>query len=207
MDDYNNEIKELVKDLTFEENLTFALTCINRVKHFPKYLLNSDTYAIQYIEEIHDIPRKNIIPILDEIVNKININPLEIKNNEIIEKIEVLDKLCVHSDEDGSIENSLFLNYLIILHYTLMYIKEKKYENIYWCSNNTIEMVDTMEYNRFCKKNKSCNDKEIYDYLDIIGKNEVEKQKEIIETIKRNQITLNEYIERNMIDFEIIEEK
>ena len=86
MDDYNGEIKQLVKELTFEENLNFALSCINRLKHLLQCILNSDTYALQYLEEIQNISRESIEKILNELSEEINSESLNISSKAINEK-------------------------------------------------------------------------------------------------------------------------
>ena len=202
MNDFNGETKKLINELSFEQNITFALTCINRLKQLPKIIINSGTYAIQYLEETQNISPNTIENILNEITDKINKETLDIKNDEIEEKMEMLEKLCVDTEEDGSTEGTLFLNYLIILRHILLYIKDRNCEDIYWCSNNFIDIVDAMEYEKYYKGNENCDDKKIDKYIDLMTKNEMEKQRQIIKIIKEgHKKILVEYVEENKIEY------
>ena len=208
MNEYNSEIKKLVNELTFEENLNFALSCINRLKHLPHCIINSGTYALQYLEEVENISKEAIEKTLNELSEEVNNESLNISNKAINEKIKILDKLMVDTEEDGSTAGGVFLNYLIIMQHILSYINEKTYENVYWCSTQLLEIIDAIEHEKYYIENESCVDKEASKFVDLILEKEMEKQKQIIKIIRKgSKKILNEYVERNFINFDIIGKK
>jgi hypothetical protein len=85
------KIYDSINSLSFEQNIMFALACINRLSHLPQLFINSKTYGIEYLNEI--IPKDKIENILNEIINKIYYN--QIKTDETDAEIEILEKLLL----------------------------------------------------------------------------------------------------------------
>jgi hypothetical protein len=199
---FNEEIKDLIKELTAEQNIIFALTCINRLKHLPQLFINSESYGIKHLDQI--IPKNTIENILNEIINKLYNEPLKIKHNKLNKNIELLEKLLLDDEiETGALKN-IFFYYVIIIIHILSYIKNNKYDEIYWCSNAVLEILNQMEYERYNNEHKNCIDSEVLEYVDLMIKNEMGKEKQIIKIIKTgNKKILDEYIKDNKIEYNI----
>jgi hypothetical protein len=196
---FNDKMDNLIKELTFEQNVAFALTCINRLKHLPCIFINSETYNI-YLNKI--ISKDKIENILNEIIGKINNKPLEIKHNEIEKKIKLLRKLMIDNEIDSSVISQIFLYYIIIIAHTLEYIRSSNHKEIWHCSNAVVEIINQAEYEKYNKENKNCDDDKAISYVDLMIDNEIERQEHIIGLIKNGNIkTLDEYVKGNKIGY------
>jgi hypothetical protein len=198
---FNDKMDNLIKELTFEQNIAFALACINRLKHLPCIFVNSKTYEI-YLNKI--IPKNKVENVLNEIIKKINTKPLEIKHNEIEKKIKLLKKLLIDNEIDNSIASQIFIYYIIIITRTLEYIISNNHNEILRCSNAVVEIINQTEYEKYNKENKNSDDDKAINHVDIMIDNELEKQEHIIGLIKTgNMQTLDEYIKGNKIEYKV----
>ncbi|MDR1316670.1 MAG: hypothetical protein LBK13_07335 [Spirochaetales bacterium] len=200
----NKIIYDSINGLSFEQNIMFALACINRLKHLPQVFINSETYGIEYLNGI--IPKDKIENILNEIINKIYYN--QIKINEIDADMEILEKLLLDDDIESGIEKQLFFCYVVIVIHILEYIKENKKEYIELCSDNMIEIVDYIKCKEYETKNNLEDyyilDEKMEKYLEQFCADEVKKEIEIIKIIKSgNKEMLNEYIKNNEIEYNV----
>jgi hypothetical protein len=197
---FNDEINELLKGLTFEQNIDFCFSCINRLRHLPQMFINSDNGGIDYLNEI--IPKENIENVLNDIVNKISKILLNDNTVETDENIKFLEKLLIDDEIYNSTEKNIFFYYIIIIIHLFEYIKERDCKSIYWCSNAILEILNQTKYDEYCKINKNGNDKEMEEYVDMEIDNEIKKQIEIIKLLKENDKNkLNNFIENNKIKY------
>jgi hypothetical protein len=171
-----NKIYDSISSLSFEQDIIFALACISRLNHLPQLFINSNTYGIEYLNEI--IPKEKIENILNEIINKIYYN--QIKTDEIDAEIEVLEKLLLDDDIESGVEKQLFFCYVVIIIHTLEYMKEGKKEYITLCSGNMIEIVDNIGCKEYDIKNNNQNnhifDEKMEKYLEQFCAGEVKKR-------------------------------
>jgi hypothetical protein len=197
---FNGEINELLKELTFEQNINFGLSCINRLKHLPSVFINSDNEGINYLNEI--VPKENIENILNNMVNKLSQIGLSDSMAEIYESIKLLEKLLIDDEIYNSPEKNIFFYYVVIIIHLFEYIEEKDCKSIYWCSNAVLEILNQIKYDEYLKINKNGNDKEMEGYVDAEIDNEIKKQLEIIKILKEDDKNkLDNYIENNKIKY------
>jgi hypothetical protein len=197
----NECVYDLVNELTIEQNIKFVFSCINRVKHFLKIFVNKDRFIIEYFKEI--IPENNIENKLDEILNRIFIEPFNIKNDEIDKNIEFLEKLLVDDDDvDSSTVKQLFSYSVIIIIHILKYIKENDKKYIYLCSDAMVEIINQGKSAEYHKKYPECSNDKLMEYADIMIEDEIKM--EIIKIVKTgNEKMLNEYIKNNKIEYNV----
>jgi hypothetical protein len=199
----NELVYALVNELTVEQNIKFASSCINRVKHFLKIFVNKAPFIIAYFKEA--IPENNIENKLREILDRIFIEPFNIENDEIDKDIEFLEKLLVDDDEvDSSTEKQLFFYSVIIIIHILEYIKEKDEKYIDLCSDAMVEIINQVKSAEYWTKHPECSDDELYEYVDKMIKDEVKRETEIIEMIKiGNEKTLKNCIDSSAIEYNV----
>ena len=199
----NELVYNLVNDLNIEQNIKFASSCINRVKHFLKIFVNKDPFIIEYFKEI--IPENNIENKLNEILNRIFIEPFNIKNDEINKIWIFLEKLLVDDDDvDSSTEKQLFFYSVLIIIHILEYIKEKDKKCIDLCSDEMVEIINQGKSAEYWKKYPECSDDELEEYVDIMIEDEIKREIEIIKIVKTgNEKMLNEYIKNNEIEYNV----
>ena len=199
MDD-NKKVYDLINGLDVEQNILFALSCINRIKHLPQLFINTEKYAMEYLDKI--IPKEIIESTLTEIIDKVHFN--KIQSTEIDKTIELLEELLLDDDIESCVLKQLFSYYVLIIINILKYIKENKNEYIELCSDDIREIINQAKSDEYCKKNNKCTDKELNKHIELIIDEEVKKEIEIIKIIKDgNKELLNEYIKNNKIEYNI----
>jgi hypothetical protein len=197
---FNGEINELLKELTFEQNIVFGFSCINRLRDLPQVFINSDNEGIDYLNEI--IPKESIETVLNDMANNISQQLLNDNTVEIDENIELLEKLLIDDEIYNSTEKNIFFYYVIIIIHLFEYIKVKDCKSIYRCSNAMLEILNQTKHDEYCKINKNGNDKEMEEYVDMEIDNEIKKQIEIIKLLNENdKNNLNKFIENNKIKY------
>ena len=201
-------VYDTIKSLNPEQNIIFALSCINRIKQLPQLFINSYTYGIEYLDKI--IPKNTIENILNETLDKIigkNIKKAEINKN-----IELLDKLLLDDDIENRIEKQLFSHYVIILIHILEYINEHNNKYIELCSDNMVEIINQIKGEKYELENNLVGyiyivDDKYDEYVDRFIDEEIKIEMEIIERIKGgNTEMLDEYIENKKIEYNNIKE-
>jgi hypothetical protein len=196
--DENKIIYDLLNGLNIEQNIIFALNCINRTKHLPRLFINTEKYAMEYLDKI--IPKDNIENTLNDIINKIYFN--NIQSNEIDKTIELLEELLLDDEVENGTLKQLFSHYISLIIHTIQYIKGNESKYIRYCSDEVEEIVNQAKAAEYYTKNKGCTDGELNKYVKLMIKNELKKQIEIINIIKNgNRETLNEYTENNKTEY------
>jgi hypothetical protein len=200
--DRNRKVYDLINDLDVYQNITFALTCVNRLRHLPKLFINSNCYGIEYLNKI--IPKNTIENIIDEIVNEITSG--EINTQEINEIRKLLDKMLLDDDIENSIEKQLFFYYVVIIIHILEYIKDGKINYIELCSDAMVEIINEIEGKKYSSKMNLDDyyivDEKMRKYIDKSIDDEINKEIDIIKIIKDgSKETLNEYLKNNKIEY------
>jgi hypothetical protein len=199
---YNNVMFAAINTLTFEQNIKFALSCINRVKPLTKLFLYSNLHGLKYLEKIvsvNDI-ETSINGILDNLMN----NRTNILKNNARKNMAFLEKLLLDDDIDATLEKQIFFNYIVIIMHTLEYIVDNDCKSIYWCSNAVIEIQDRIKHKECEKNNSQWTDKEISTYVDAEIDKEIEKELEIIQIIKNgNEELFEQCIKENILEYKM----
>jgi hypothetical protein len=198
---FNDRIRGLINELTFEQNKNFCFSCINRLKHLPHLFINTDNEGMNYLNEI--FLGKDIENIINDMVNKLSKIFLDDDIEEMDKNIKLFKRVLLDDEETyNSTEENIFFYYVNIIIHLFEYIKEKNCKSIYWCSNAIIEIISQIKYDEYCKINKNGKEKEALEYVDMEIEYEIDRQMEIIELLKENdEKKLNDYIENNRIEY------
>jgi hypothetical protein len=200
--DFNKLINKAVDELTFEQNIQFALSGINRVKPLTKLFLCSDLNGLKYLENFISIEEMETG--INDIINYITNYPENIGQNNIYENITFLKKLLLDDEIEAATEKQIFFWYVIIIIHILEYILHKNCKSIYWCSNAIIEIINQTKYDECKNNNSQWTDGEIVKYVDNEIDKEIGKEIEIIKIIKTgNKKLLEEYVINNMLEYKI----
>jgi hypothetical protein len=197
----NKKVYEILPELTYKQNIQFALSCLDRVKHLCPLFLNSNQYGIEYlIKEI--MPRDAIELLINTTIQDLR-DPINIKKETITNKVELLESLLLDSEEENSTESAIFFQIIITMINTLEYIRDKDINSIGLCSDDIVELINQAKSNEYYINNPNASDEEISEYADLLIDKDVEIQIEIIKKIKNAEDTteIDKYIENNKIEY------
>jgi hypothetical protein len=204
-------ISNLMSDLTFEQNMQFAVSCVNRIKCFTKLLLNVNLE--KYFESLADIISKpKLRRKINTIIDDLNNYPIENfdwqKHRDFFSHFNNFDFFLsidyVETAED--IKNDIVSNFSSVFRSVLDYI--------YWhdcmhlegndiwcirrCSESLISIVeDNYKISKFGKYTENQYKEEIKEVVD----SEIKKQITILKFIKEgNEKLLYAYIRKTNLN-------
>jgi hypothetical protein len=198
-----NKIKEVIekgRESLSKENINELLKDVPRHDSF-RYI-NKGSLTNEYFDLAYQtMDDKNIYIVISNTgspaVESIN-NSLETVND-IDEYLKTLKQLLLNDNVEHETEDELMNYYILIITQILEYIKTKDNKYIYKCSETILDIIRTIMAHEYYKENE--DEMELYCYFDMVLEPEVNKQKEIIKTIRTaNEKQLEEYLNKNKIE-------
>jgi hypothetical protein len=197
----NEKVYVLLKELSYEQNIRFATSCLERIKHLYPLFLDSNQYGVEYlIKEV--MPKDEIEISINSAIDELKNVTLNTEKERIDKKLELFEKLLLDCDIESSTESSIFFQIILTLINILEYIRDKDIDSVELCSDNVIELINQAKSNEYCENNQNASDEEACEYVDFLIDKEVEIQIEIIQKIKNAEAILK-YIVDNKIEYKI----
>jgi hypothetical protein len=203
----NEKVYKLLKEFSYEQNIQFALSCLERIRHIYPLFLNSNQYGIEYlIKEI--MPKNEFEVLINSVIYELENNALNIEKehiDKINKKLELLDELLLDDDIESSAESSIFFQIILTIINILEYIQDKDIDSIELCSDNIIKLIGLAKSNEYYKDNQNASDEEVNKYVDFLIDKEIEVQIEIIQKIKtiEEKEKRHKYIENSKIEYKM----
>jgi hypothetical protein len=194
----NKEIYGYINNLTDTQKMYFGIYCAERVIEL--YIDFDKMVENEKLEPL--IVGGNGYKILREILNYINNNINENETNKIDNYIKICASLMPDYDEYGGDYETIVAQYIPrTIGFILEFYNKKDNQFINWCSDNIIEIINSVESYNYRKTNKNVNNDETRKYVVECYDKEIKIELELIKLLKNNcnEEIIEKYIIENKI--------